>query len=109
MWGGGRGTQVGKSSLLEVNSYGASIDVEFIHFLLGTLQALGSHQNPRSLKEDDAFFTMRSKDSETTHLLGSGPVLYHSNSCVQYVLRAPSNVYLKLRFEPVSLLFLVRS
>ena len=55
--GFGRGAQVGKTSLLEV---------EFIlrrkrrrwaysFFLFGTLQALGSNQNPRVL-EEDAFF-----------------------------------------------------
>ena len=44
--GGGRGAQV----------YGASVDVGRIHFLFATLQALGSHQNPRSLEENDAFF-----------------------------------------------------
>ena len=64
----GRGAQVGKTSLLEGSLYGASVDVGRIHFSFGTLQALESHQNPRSLEEDDAFFTMRSKDSETTHL-----------------------------------------
>ena len=54
--GFGRGAQVGKTSLLEVNLYGASVDVGRIHFLFGTLQALGSHQNPRYLEEDEAFF-----------------------------------------------------
>ena len=54
----GRGAQVVKTSLLEVEfMYGASVDVGRIHFFLfGTLQALGSHQNPRSLEEDEAFF-----------------------------------------------------
>ena len=62
----GRGAAVGKTSLLEVEFiYGASVDVGRIHFLFGTLQALGSRPNPRSLEEDDAFFTMRRKDSET--------------------------------------------
>ena len=54
----GRGAQVGKTSLLEVEFvYGASVDVGRIQFLkFGTLQALGSRQNPRSLEEDGAFF-----------------------------------------------------
>ena len=56
IFGFGRGAQVGKTSLLEVNLCGASVDVERIHFLFGTLQALGSHQNPRYLEEDEAFF-----------------------------------------------------
>ena len=69
IFGFGRGAQVGKTSLLEVNLYGASVDVGRIHFLFGTLQALGSHQNPRYLEEDVAFvLTMRSQDSETTAL-----------------------------------------
>ena len=47
-------------------------------------------------KKTAHFFTMRSKDSETTHLLGSGPMLRHNNSCVRDVLTASSNVYLNL-------------
>ena len=39
--GRGRGAQVGKTSLLEVNLYGASDDVGRINFWFGTLQALG--------------------------------------------------------------------
>eukprot|EP00493_Phyllostaurus_siculus_P020605 UN20930 len=51
---------------------------------------------------------MRSEDSETAHLLGSGPVLRHNKACVRDVLTAPSNVYLNFnRFEPVSCPFLV--
>ena len=52
-----RSAQVGKTSLLEVEIlYGASVDVGCIHDSFGTLQALGSRQNPRSLQEDEAFF-----------------------------------------------------
>ena len=47
-------------------------------------------------KKTPHFFTMRSEDSETAHLLGSGPVLRHNNACVRDVLTAPSNVYLNL-------------
>ena len=32
-------------------------------------------------KKTTHFFTMRSEDSETAHLLGSGPVLRHNNAC----------------------------
>ena len=55
--GFGRGAQVGKTSLLEVEFIlrQASTLGVFI-FSFGTLQALGSRQNPRSLEEDDAFF-----------------------------------------------------
>ena len=95
--GFGRGAQVGKSSLLEVEFFTAQASTLGVFiFSFGTLQALGSHQNPRFLEEDDAFFTMRSEDSETAHLLGSGPVLHHNNACVRDVLTAPSNVYLNL-------------
>ena len=54
--GFGRGAQVRKTSLLDVDLYGASIEVGRIHVLYGTLQALESYQNPRSLEEDDSFF-----------------------------------------------------
>ena len=52
--GFGRGGQVGETSLLNWLYYGASVGR--IRFLFGTLQALGSHQIPRSLEEDGAFF-----------------------------------------------------
>ena len=52
----GRVAQVGKTSFLEVNLYGASVDVGRIHFVFGTLEALRSHQNPSILEEDKAFF-----------------------------------------------------
>ena len=52
-----RGAQVGKTSLLEMEFiYGASVDVGCIHFLFGTFQVLGSHQNPRYLEEGEEFF-----------------------------------------------------
>ena len=94
----GRGAQVGKYSLLEVEFITAQASTLGVFiFSLGTLQALGFHQNPRSLEEDAAFFfTMRSEDSETAHLLGNGPVLRHNNAGVRDVLIAPSNVYLNL-------------
>ena len=58
--------RVGRISLLKVNFCGASVDVGRIHFLFGTFQALGSHQNPRYLEEDEAFFdNEKSKNSET--------------------------------------------
>ena len=67
------------------------------NFSFGTLQVLGSRPNPRSFgRRRRIFFTMRSEDSETAHLLGSGPVLRHNNACVRDVLTAPSNVYLNL-------------
>ena len=96
--GFGRGAQVGQTSLLEVDLYTAQAStLGVFNFSFGTLEALGSRPNPRSYEEDDAFFfTMRSEDSETAHLPGSGPVLRHNNACVRDVLIAPSNVYLNL-------------
>ena len=56
-WGVGRGAQIRKTSLLEVELITAQASTLGVFiFLLGTLQALGSHQNPRFLEEDDAFF-----------------------------------------------------
>ena len=55
--GFGRGAQVGKTSLLEVEFVTAQAStLGVFNFSFGTLQALGSHRNPRSLEEDDAFF-----------------------------------------------------
>ena len=55
--GFGRGAQVGKNFAFASGIYyGASVNVGRIQFLFGTLQALGSHQNPRSLEEDEPFF-----------------------------------------------------
>ena len=53
-------------------------------------------KTPRFLEEEPHFFSMRSEDCETAHLLGCGPVLLHNNACVRDVLTAPSNVYLNL-------------
>ena len=100
--GFGRGAQVRKTSLLEV---------EFIlrrkrrrwaysFFHLSCFRPWDPAKTPRFLEEHAAFFffffTMRSEDSQTAHLLGSGPVLRHNNACVRDVLTASSNVYLSL-------------
>ena len=55
-FGVGRGAQVGKTSLLEVNLLRRKRRRWAYSFFFGTLQALGSHKNPRSLEEDEAFF-----------------------------------------------------
>ena len=67
---------------------------------------MGSHQNSRSLEEDEAFFTMRSKDSETTHFQAAAGVASQQrlrprrfDSIVKHVP--------KLLFKPVSFQFLV--
>ena len=55
--GFGRGAQVGKTSLLEVEFITAQAStLGVFNFSFGTLQALGSNQNPRSFEEDAAFF-----------------------------------------------------
>ena len=54
--GFGRGAQVGKTSLLEVEFITAQASTLGVFiFSFGTLQALGSNQNPRFLEEDVAF------------------------------------------------------
>ena len=55
--GGGRGAQVGENFTFGsefITAQTSTLGV-FI-FLLGTLQATGSHQTPRSSEEDEAFF-----------------------------------------------------
>ena len=54
----GRGAQVGKTSLLEVEFILRRKRRRWAYsiFSFGTLQALGSNQNSRFLEEDDAFF-----------------------------------------------------
>ena len=56
--GFGKGAQVGKTSLLEVEliftAQASTLGV--FNFSFGTLQALGSCPNPRSFEEDAAFF-----------------------------------------------------
>ena len=55
--GFGRGAQVGKTSLLEVEFITAQASTLGVFiFSFGTFQALGFHQNPRSLEEVEAFF-----------------------------------------------------
>ena len=55
--GVGRGGQVGKTSLLKMKFIKAQASTLGVFiFSFGTLQALGAHQNPRSLEEVEAFF-----------------------------------------------------
>ena len=56
IFGFGKGAQVGKTSLLEVNLYGASVDVRRSIFLFGTLQALEPHQPLDFWKKMKHFF-----------------------------------------------------
>ena len=60
-----RGAQVGKTSLLEVHLYGASVDVGRIIFIWYA-SGPGIPPKPSILEEDVAFvLTMRSQNSET--------------------------------------------
>ena len=96
-FGFGRGAQVGKTSLLEVEFITAQASTlgVFIFYLV-RFKPWDPAQT-RDLSTKTAHFcTMQSKDSETTHFLGSGPVLRHNNACVRDVLTAPSNMYLNL-------------
>ena len=68
MFGFSRGAQIGKTSLLEVNLYGASVDVGRI-FFIWYASGPGIPPKPSILEEDVAFvLTMRCQDSETTAL-----------------------------------------
>ena len=94
----GRGAQVGKTSLLEVEFITAQAStLGVFNFYLVRFRSWDPAQSlDLSKKTPHFFFTMRSEDSETAHLLGSGPVLRHNNACVRNVLTSQSNVYLNL-------------
>ena len=96
--GFGRGAQVGKTSLLEVEFISRRKRRRWAYsiFHLVRFRPWDPAQTLDLSKKTPHFFTMRSEDSETAHLLGSGPVLRHNNACVRDVLTAPSNVYLNL-------------
>ena len=98
--GFGRGAQVGKTSFLEVEFiYGASVDVGRIHFYSIRFGPWDPTKSLDLWKKTTHFLTMRSEDSETTHLLGSAPVLRHNNACVRDVLTPPPNVCLNLGLD----------
>ena len=96
--GFGRGAQVGKTSLLEVEFILRRKRRRWAYsiFHLVRFRPWDPSQTLDLSKKTPNFFTMRSEDNETAHLLGSGPVLRHNNACVQDVLTAPSHVYLNL-------------
>ena len=88
--------------------YGSSVDVGRIHFLFGTLQALGSHHIPRYLEEDHAIFLQCEAKIVRRHNCRQrfGVVSRQRLRPKRFdstVIRVP-----KLKFEPVSFLFLVR-
>ena len=100
----GRCAQVGKTSLLEVNLYGTSVDVEHVIFYLVRFRPWDPTKTLDLWKKTKHFFTMQSQDSGTTALQQSGvvsqqrlrPRVFDST-----VKRVP-----KLSFEPVSFLLL---
>ena len=97
--GFGRGAQVKKNSLLEVEFFLRRKRRRWAYsiFHLVRFRPWDPTQPPRFFgRRRRIFFTMRSEDSEMAHLLDSGPVLRHNNACVRDVLTAPSNVYLNL-------------
>ena len=89
-----------------MNLYGASVDVGCIHFYFGTLQALGSRQNPRYWKKTQHLFLqcavriVRRLHSRQRSGVASQQRLRprRFDSTVKRVS--------KLRFEPVPFLFL---
>ena len=88
----GRGAQVGKTSLLEVEFITAQASTLGVFtFYFGTLQSAGSHQNPRFLEEDDAFFL------QCTAKI----VRRHTSRLVSGVVSQQRLLVPKLRFEPI--------
>ena len=100
--GFGRGAQVGKTSLLQVECILRRKRRRWAYSIFSVLVRFRPWDPAQTLdlsKKTPHFFTMRSEDSEdseTAHLPDSGPVLCHNNACVRDLLTAPSNVYLKL-------------
>ena len=103
----GRVAEVGKTSLLEVNLLWRKRRRCSYSFLFGTLQAMGSHLILRYLEEDEAFFFQCEAKIVRRHTSRQRPGVAsqqrlrprHFDSTVK---RVP-----KLRFEPVSFLFLI--
>ena len=86
-----RGAQVEKTSLLEVEfitAQASTLGVFIFSLILIRFRTWDPTKTLNFWKKVAHFFTMRSKDSKTTHLLGSGPVLHHNNACVRDVLTA---------------------
>ena len=99
----GRCAQVEEASFLEVNLM-AQASTLGVSLLFGMLQALGSHQ-PSVLEEDEAFF------NNGSNLVRRQPSWQRSGVLSQQSLRLRRFDSLvkrspKLRFEPVSFLFL---
>ena len=108
----GRGAQVGKTSLLEVEfiSTAQASTLGVFNFFIWYASGPGIRPKPLDLSEEDTtfFFTMRSKDSERD----GTPPRQRSGVASQQRLRLrrfDSTVkrVFKLRFEPISFLFLV--
>ena len=104
IFGFGRGAQVVKTSpFLEVNLYGASVDVGCIIFYLVRFRPWGPTKTLDFGRRRSIFLTMQSQDSDTI-TFQSGVVSQQRLRPRRFdstVKRVP-----KLRFEPVSFLFL---
>ena len=105
--GGGRNAQVGKTSLLEVNLYGASVDVERIHFLLWYASGPGIPPKPSIFRRRRSIFLQcevkivrRFRPRQRFGVVSQQRLRPRKfDSTVKRVT--------KLRFEPVSFLCLV--
>ena len=80
--GFGRGAQVEKTSLLEVECILRRKRRRWAYsiFHLVRFMPWDPAQTLHPWKKTPHFFTMQSEDSETAHLLGSGSVLRHNNA-----------------------------
>ena len=71
IFGFGRGAQVGKTSLLEVNLYGASVDVGRIHFYLVRFRPWDPTKTLDFGRRRSISFNNAKLDSETTTFLAA--------------------------------------
>ena len=93
IWGLVEALKSGKLHFWQWNLfYGASVDVGRIQFFhLVRFRPWDPAKTLDLSKKTPHFFTMRSEDSETAHLLGSGPVLRHNNAYYNPIALRPVN------------------
>ena len=84
----GRGAQVRKTSLLEVEFITAQASTLGVFIFYLERFSPWDLTKTLDLWKKTHFFTIRREDSETAHLLGISPVLRHNNACVRDVLTA---------------------
>ena len=105
--GFGRGAQVEKTSLLKVNLLRRKRRRWAYSFLFGTLQALGSHQIPPSLEDDEAFFLQCEAKMVRRHTSRQRSGVVSQQRLRPRRFDSTVKRLQKIRFEPVSFLFLV--